>query len=131
MASTIETVFIEKYLFFLLVGTHANSSWGRPFRVMPQLCPPQSLRVRWVAAVVLREKEGVPAARVTAVVRARRLPGYLCAKRCIADEADKIEVRLLKAEQANWWRIVAATSLVTRPRIFHHRAARGIRSRAN
>jgi hypothetical protein len=63
----------------------------------------------------------VPAARVTAVVRARRLPGYLRAKRCIADEADKIEVRLLKAEQANWWRIVAATSLVTRPRIFHHR----------
>jgi hypothetical protein len=60
----------------------------------------------------------VPAARVTAVVRARRLPGYLCAKSCIADEADKIEVRLLKAEQANWWRIVAATSLVTRPRIF-------------
>jgi hypothetical protein len=42
----------------------------------------------------------------------------ICAKRCIADEADKIEVRLLKAEQANWWRIVAATSLVTRPRIF-------------
>jgi hypothetical protein len=50
MASTIETVFIEKYLFFLLVGTRANSSWGPPFRVMPQLCPPQFLRVRWVAA---------------------------------------------------------------------------------
>jgi hypothetical protein len=126
MASTIETVFIEKYLFFLLVGTHANSSWGRPFRVMPQLCPPRSLRVRWVAAVVLREKE---ACRPHASPQLSA-PEYL-RQRCIADEADKIEVRLLKAEQANWWRIVAATSLVTRPRIFHHRAARGIRSRAN
>jgi hypothetical protein len=30
----------------------------------------------------------------------------------------KIEVRLLKAEQANCWRIVAATAPVKRPRIF-------------
>jgi hypothetical protein len=29
----------------------------------------------------------------------------------------KIEVRLLKAEQANCWRIVAATAPVKRPRI--------------
>ena len=31
---------------------------------------------------------------------------------------NKIEVRLLKAEQANCWRIVAATAPVKRPRIF-------------
>jgi hypothetical protein len=46
------------------------------------------------------------------------LARYLRAKRCIADDADKIEARLLKAEQANCWRIVAATAPVKRPRIF-------------
>ena len=76
------------------------------------MCPPRSLRVRWVAAVVLREKE---ACRPHASPQLSA-PEYL-RQRCIADEADKIEVRLLKAEQANCWRIVAATAPVKRPRI--------------
>ena len=45
------------YLFFLFVDTHANSSWGRPFRVIAQLCPPQSLRVRYRTPLSLARKK--------------------------------------------------------------------------
>ena len=42
----------------------------------------------------------------------------ICGKRTLPMTRNKIEVRLLKAEQANCWRIVAATEPVKRPRIF-------------
>jgi hypothetical protein len=117
MASTTETVFIEIYLFFLFVGTHANSSWGRPFREIAQLCPPQSFRVRCRPPLSFARKRRA-GTRATPHLSEPRLRGISAANGALPMTLNKNEVPLLKAEQANSWRIVAATAPVKRPRVF-------------
>ena len=68
------------------------------------------------AAVVLGEKERAGTHATPHLSEPAACAGYL--RQTLPMTRNKIEVRLLKAEQANCWRIVAATAPVKRPRIF-------------